>query len=160
MSKAPAIVAPIVSAQTRDEIIGAHAQTTVYDPRNEENMVRPSFNRMKEIIQAFGVTSEYDPSYEPIVERPTVMLGEILNPVGYTNPIGIDSTPIAPEVKINLTNNLPIASAYTNTSGVGGWIDVEKSFDRLPQKPSPGEYTGRPLIPQTAGKRTLPILKR
>lgn len=160
ISKEPAIVVPVVSSQTRNEILEISAQTQIYDPRKEENVVRPSFNRMKEIVQAFGVTSEYNPSYEPIIERPIINLGEILNPVGYTNPIGIGNAPVVPEVPIILNNNLPIATAYTNTTGTGGFIDTDRSFDRLPHRVQLGEYTGRPTIPQTVGKRTLPILKK
>ena len=190
ISKAPAITAPIVNTQTRDTTLRVSAQTGIYDPKKEENIVRPSFSRMKEIVNAFSVTSEYNPSYAPITERPSILLGEILNPSGYTNPSGIDNTQVIPEVTRNLNktlnpeghtnpsgidktqtipevtrnlkNNLPMASAHTNAclNAYTNNSDAAKSFHRLHQKPSLGEYTGRPAIPPIAGKRTLPVLRR
>ena len=156
---APAIVVPLVNSRTRDEVIEMSVQTNPSNTQTEQIIPRPSFNRMNEIVRAFGVATPHDTSYAPITERPPIVLNGLLNPTGHTNPVGIFEKTLAPQVEIKLSNNLPIATAYTNTSGTGSVINIDRSFNRLPQKEALGEFLSKPYLPQLHTDRTIPILK-
>ena len=154
----PAITAPLVTSQTRDDVLSAQLKTFAYDPSTEIVTERPSFERMRDIMWVFGTTNEYNPSHEQVGERPQVVLGDILVPSANTNPTGTNTKSIVPQVPITLSNKLPAAVGYTNSVYSGTGEINRASFMRLPTKTPLGGYEGRPNMPQEASRRVLPTL--
>ena len=184
----PQIVAPIVNAQTKDNILKPTVVTNNIESK-EVVTPRPLYDRLKNIVWKIKFTSEYAPSIAPIIERPYYELRDILNISKQTYPTQMKNVPYVPDVPVSLRNNMPqteghviptqiknvpyvpdvsvrihdtvpVFERYANAYfGNKAELNRTTTFDRLIEKPKLGGFEAKVGVAKNGGKRDIPVLK-